>query len=81
MDKKYSGKSNLRRNSIIDCINNLSDELPFKIGRPSQLRVLKGTCAYFKKNEHFSKLKQSVDYKDFHFVPDMDNLKNVTNEI
>jgi hypothetical protein len=77
MDKKYSGKSNYKRNSIIDGIDELSTRLPFKIGRPSQLRVLTGACAYLKKNEHFSKLKRSIDYKNFPFAQNYDNLRNV----
>jgi hypothetical protein len=77
MEKKYSGKFKQSRNCIINGINQLDQLLPFKIGRPSHLRVLKGACAYLKKNKHFSKLKGSIKYEDLIFSQQTSYLKDV----
>ena len=56
---KTSLNSKERRNEMNKTIKQISQELPFINEKSSQLRIMKGVCTFFKKENHFRSLEKS----------------------
>lgn len=61
-----SGNSKQRRDMLKIETDKLGEALPFDYGKISQLRILKATCNYLKKEKYFSNLRNVcvTDQKD-----------------